>query len=198
MSYILDALKKSETERSRGAAPSLIGAVPTAPRHGRIVALLAAALFVNAVLAGGWLFWPRAETPAATAQAAADAPAARPAREHATEPALPVVATEPARLADAAIVEPAPARTIDAAPATPVGLDSLRPDELRAFDGLDFSAHVFADDATLRAVTLNGRRFKEGDALSSTLLLQHITEDGVVIRYGERLVELPVLQDWRI
>ena len=60
-----------------------------------------------------------------------------------------------------------------------------------------FSTHVYADDPTLRAVTLDGRRFVEGDTISAGVQLKEITETGVVLDIDGRSVAMDVLQDWR-
>src|SRR5262245_53203067 len=60
MSYILDALKKSELERNRKAAPSLIGTAPQMPHARTKIAIgVTIALLANALLLGAWWFWPR-------------------------------------------------------------------------------------------------------------------------------------------
>ena len=59
MSYILDALKKSEAERSRGVVPTLLTPPQTTFRSSIIGWGLMAALIVNAGLFAAWLYWPR-------------------------------------------------------------------------------------------------------------------------------------------
>jgi general secretion pathway protein B len=62
---------------------------------------------------------------------------------------------------------------------------------------LTISTHVYADDAGMRAVTLNGRRLVEGDTVSTGVRLKEITETGVILDVNGRDVALEVLQDWR-
>ena len=50
MSYILDALKKSEAERSRGVVPTLLTPPQTSFRSGTVGWLVIAALIINAGL----------------------------------------------------------------------------------------------------------------------------------------------------
>jgi general secretion pathway protein B len=216
MSYILDALKKSELERTRNAAPSLIATAPVPTRtRARVLITIAAALFANAVIFGVWWLWPKtvSNTPAAemTVTTGADAPASIVAETTPTTPAPEAAASLPATVAPprvptvqpppvasipppAAKAKPTPAPRVD----KPIPFNALSPDEQHAFDGLTFSTHLFADDPSFRAVTVNGRQYKEGDTLANGLLLSEITEEGVVIESRGKRVELSILQDWRL
>jgi general secretion pathway protein B len=127
MSFILDALKKSEIERQRQSAPGLIDARPS-PRRSRMplwVAILCILLGVN-LLALTYVVVRKSAAPAPAVrpadapQAAAAAPEARPfspldgAPEYAPE--IPVAPTAVAPMAatptpDAAPPEPRPARS---------------------------------------------------------------------------------------
>ena len=138
MSFILDALKKSEIERQRQSAPGLIDARPS-PRRSRMplwVAILCILLGVN-LLALTYVVVRKSAAPAPASRpadappAAAAAPEARPfspldgAPEYAPEiPVAPTAATPtPATpTPDAAPPEPRPART---APAGDTGADAL-------------------------------------------------------------------------
>jgi general secretion pathway protein B len=136
MSFILDALKKSEIERQRQSAPGLIDARPT-PRRSRMplwVAILCSLLGVN-LLALTYVVVRKSTAPAPTPapasrpaeapQAAAAAPSARPfspldgAPEYAPE--IPVAPTAGTPTPDAAPPEPRPART---APPGDAGADT--------------------------------------------------------------------------
>ena len=204
MSYILDALKKSELERTRNAAPSLIGTAPVPSRaRARVLIIAAVALLANAAIFGTWWLWqgdttqpqtkaverPGVASDVAPASAAPQpvTPAVVPANE---QPSTAVASTAPAPTA----MSPPPVQPV----AKPVPFNALSSDEQHAFDGLTFSTHLFADDPAFRAVTINGRQYKEGDALTNGLVLSEITEEGVVIGYAGKRVELPILQDWRL
>lgn len=102
MSYILDALRKSETERRQGRVPDLGQQVQMIHKPKKksvpvLVWVVAIALVLNAVLLA-WLFWPRvsdtaAQEPASTsAETVASVPRVNPA-EPAPEPVKP--ASEP-------------------------------------------------------------------------------------------------------
>ena len=200
MSYILDALKKTEAENDPDVRTSL--AIDRGDQRRQRIAqgYVTAALVINAVILL-WLFVPRDSSteaelttapPAAVPQASAvrQAPAAQQA------PA--------ARQAPAAQKEPAvlPTETVQVAqivPATPLrrlALAALPAAARREFPQLEFSTHVYADDPALRAVVVNGQRLTEGNSLG-TLYLNEITENGVVFATGDYLVDIAVLDDWQ-
>lgn len=170
MSYILDALKKSEQDQARRRTPDIHSAHDTpvarrAPRRDKLGKMSLPLVAANVVLAGAlvtmWLFSPSFER---------TVPRDTPALAFATEPAAET---------------PAPVRTAPAfSPASP------RP------QSLTFSTHIYASDPSFRTVTINGTRLTEGDRIDESLLLLEITREGVVFeRNGER-VEVAVLNDW--
>jgi general secretion pathway protein B len=123
MSFILEALRKSEAERRRGQTPDLLTeAVPVAPaarastsNRGRIVAIVAASLIALLLLV--WVLRPTA--PAQSATASAPAPSSTKSTTAAVAvPALPAPASlspPPTRVAAAPAVQkpkPAPAVVI--------------------------------------------------------------------------------------
>tara|TARA_Y100001934_G_scaffold283595_1_gene404588 strand:+ start:221 stop:451 length:231 start_codon:yes stop_codon:yes gene_type:complete len=75
-------------------------------------------------------------------------------------------------------------------------ITSLPSDAKARFPGLTFSTHVFAEDASLRAVVVNGTRLTEGDAFSG-IRMEQITETGVVVAFESYLVEIPVIAQWQ-
>ena len=84
----------------------------------------------------------------------------------------------------------APAQT-----AEPIPVSSLPSSQRARFPELSFSTHIYADDADLRAIVVNGTRLEEGDRLGN-LSLSEITEDGAVFRFEGRLVQVSVLDGW--
>jgi general secretion pathway protein B len=193
VSYILDALKKSEAERSRGAVPTLLTPPQTSFRSGIIGWGVIVALIVNAGLFAAWLYWPRnASSPVVGAPA---------------QVATPTVASSSA---------PAPAKTTwrDAAPppleypvsvpppiAAPTPSPRTSPEIDAASDtgaaDVSFSTHVYATDPSMRAVTMNGKRFVEGDTIRPGVRIREITETGVILDVNGRPIPVDVLQDWR-
>ena len=48
---------------------------------------------------------------------------------------------------------------------------------------LKFSGHVYSPEPSLRLIMINERVVREGDPISTDLLLDEIYQDGVVIRH---------------
>ena len=61
----------------------------------------------------------------------------------------------------------------------------------------EFSTHVYASDPSKRAVTMNGKRYMEGDTLDPNVRIKEITETGVLLDVYGQTVAVDVLQDWR-
>ena len=61
---------------------------------------------------------------------------------------------------------------------------------------LTFTSHVFADDPSLRSVMIDGRVFREGDSPQPGVTLVSITSTGVVLRYRGREMAYNVLEQW--
>jgi hypothetical protein len=195
MSYILDALKKSEAERTRDTGPTLLSTPQHAPRGRRAVTtVLIAVLGLNAVIVAAWLLAPRftgSPSPAPVAIATRqDRPEPVPVIAPASEPTPQVLPAQVSLPSVEARPAPSPTRQPEAAPKPRV----ISPPSPPTFE---ISTHVYADDAEFRAITVDGKRLTEGDRLANGWTLAMITETGVVMeRNGERVV-MDVLQDWR-
>lgn len=119
MSFILDALRKSEHERQRQTGPALVEVAVAAPkpRPNRWASAAIALLLVNLVAIGVLLLMKARDEPAAAVQVAAENPAAVPPAA-AAGPA----AAAPAPAAQASVTQALPEPTVMApsAPAAPV------------------------------------------------------------------------------
>lgn len=214
MSYILEALKKSEQERHIGHVPDLTVTQEPAPaaRSARWPWLLVAALLLNAVIVGlvVWKPW-QAPTPVATtdgppppvAEASPPLPTGRVATEAAVEgpaPAAPPpaalapeasIALEPAGPAPAAPQPEEPATAAELSPAdwraaTPRWRD-LPAEERSRLPVPRLDVHVFAQEPSRRFVLVNLKKYQEGDRLDQGVTLDAILADGVVLSYqGQR------------
>jgi general secretion pathway protein B len=106
MSFILDALKKSESDRQRQSGPALfeVKVTPPKPRFPYWALALAALLVINIVV-GAWVYLRRpAVEPAPATQTAA--PTAPTAAASAAPPALPPPAAAPAAAGATAVLPP--------------------------------------------------------------------------------------------
>jgi general secretion pathway protein B len=217
MSFILDALKKSEIERQRQSMPGLMDA-PAAARRSRLplwAVLLGALLTINILVLAVML--ARNSAPAAVPVAVAakhpDAAASAPAKsavvpEHFSPldsapvyaPEIPVpAAEEPAsarsfaqRSAPHPLRKPDPV-LVDEAPADN---DELLPSisevnltGAQALPELHLDVHVYATKPSDRFVYINMRKYHEGNTLQEGPVLERIRRDGVVLDYqGLRFV----------
>lgn len=220
MSFILDALKKSETERQRHDAPG-ISDVPLAPSSNAapkwlwVVAILLAG---NLVAITFILLWPErgpaeAGVDRQPSQVAAE-PAARP-----TPPAAPAAAREPApqeqppaQEQPAAQERPAPPRSTVTRPATATSVATPPPatapatatvttglptfNEVRAngtlsLPDLHLDIHVYSDQPSGRFVFINMKKYEESSRLAEGPSVREITPDGVVLEHTGTRFLLP-------
>jgi general secretion pathway protein B len=204
MSYILEALKKSEAERNRhNAAMRLVNEpMPLRPQSLWPKAL-AAALVLNAAAFASWWYWqdvrPRDDVALSQPVPAATAPLQQPAE--AAEPAP--WQQQPTAPQTAAVAEPAPA--MSAAPPAPAAADaevlrfqSLPMSERASFPQMEFSTHLYASDPDMRRVVINGQRAQEGDTVAGGVYIERITETGVIVLFRGRRIALDVIRDWRL
>lgn len=194
MSLILEALKKSDQERRRERAPDLqsihrpLPGHRVAPRRGPWL-LGSALLVVNLAALGLW--WYLQKPPAAALPVPAPAVAeATPAPAVAAPPADPVSAPVTA----SPVPEPAP---VPAPRRPPIRELWELPDPVRhALPAMTFSFHVYSENPERRTIIINERRMREGDQVGEGVLLEEITEDGVILALEDHRVHIPVLSDW--
>jgi general secretion pathway protein B len=206
MSFILDALKKSEIERQRQSMPGLMDA-PTSLRRGRLPAW--------AIILGCLLALNIAVLIVILVHNSGPSIASTPAR-HDTSPAdlkPPAVEEHFSPLSEAPVYAPeipvAPAETIAphviaqrAAPHAlrrpdPVLIDgeATENDEVlpsineinltgdQALPELHLDVHVYATTPADRFVFINMRKYREGNTLQEGPVLERIRRDGVVLNY---------------
>ena len=212
MSYILDALKKSDRERPRDGAALPLHEVPAfrvRPRGARKGGIIAAVvlLALTAGVAGAWIARSVGEArqqaigttaaivipvvPAAAevgAQADASLKADSAARDSTVMSQPPVDNVAIAATGESALSSSAPGASV-----TREGLLELwqlTEAEQRYLQGLDVSFHVHSNDPAQRAVIINGLRAKEGQSLGEDLRLAEIVPDGIVLEFQGQFVHL--------
>lgn len=220
MSFILDALKKSENDRQEKRAPD-ISDVPTAQAQTRtspivwylvgflslvVIALLAVLLKPAAgpaPIVSTALPLPASRAPDTSPPPPAAAPRARPAAaprtsRPATQPAARPQQSAPATTARAPAPTPAPAPAPAPEPVSdPVQEESLLTfNDLRATGSLDLpdlhiDLHVFSDTPDDRFVFINMNRYGENAVLSEGPRLKQITPEGVMLEYVGTTFLLP-------
>lgn len=206
MSFILDALKKSENSRLRQDHPAIFDAQAAAvrrqglPRWGiALMVLLGLNLLILA-----YALWRPSEPPAAvptvqpestTASAAAHTAAApaqsRPAQ---SRPALsaPALAAPPSAAPTRSMAAPPSDVRRSTPPAFPVSSEESptlpsRDDLLAAGAAIpeaNLNMHVYDASPTLRFVLLNGQRLREGEVSREGLRVEQILPEGVLLSAG--------------
>ena len=191
MSFILEALRKSEEDRRRQehAEPDLTEPprLPGSRKSSKALLLLALALLINAGVLAAWLMRPgpgpggEALTlpeplPPERAPFLLPEPAVnvQPAEPRAAPPAQPVWSTRPVR-----------------------SLGSLPTAERRRFDALNISTHIYAEDPAFREVSINGRVYREGGRIDGMTLVT-ITESGIELGVGNEVIAIDLQDQWDI
>ena len=219
MSFILDALRKSEIERQRQSGPSM-AEFPVARDDRRLpIALVVIGLLLAVNIAVVVYFMLR-DTGAPAAVTASAEPAAAPGppppvAASAPQPS-PAVASplESQLLAGEEVLEPpavyyeAPATQAPGAPDptllpeagagtaygnAPSGDDFPVVAAATGLPELSVDLHVFTVDPAKRAVFINGRRYTQGARIAEGPMIEEITADGVLLSYRGRRFVLPRL-----
>ncbi len=220
MSYILEALKKSEQERGHGDSPTVQTIHSSSLQYQTQKKtlwpyLLIIAILINALVL---LYIFRSDEEKTTVpQVATVKP------ELVQDSPVDRVLPEPAKTTQAASsVEPKPAvkpveqAAITTPPntetATPVQTRSTHPitektildiyelpaDIQAAVPELQFSAHVYSSNPHQRSVVINGNFMEQGDRLTRQLTLDEITPDGVILEYDGIYIRSSILSQWDV
>lgn len=217
MSFILEALKKSDQKRQDGTVPRLETVHRSVSDSGAqrlkwlLVLLLVLSLNASVLL---WLFGPWqqqklaaqdrrkvpavAETPATVSQPPVDGPKTAPVEERRSVslPADPVPAVREVR------TPPAVAQTAETKPVAPASdmgrqkpiypLVDLPLAVRREIPELHMSLHAFnRDSAAASLIRVNGKIMREGDQLAGKFLLAKITAEGAVFRFQDYMFLVP-------
>lgn len=214
MSFILDALKKSENDRQQQATTEFatIPSAASAPAAPRWIWVLIGLLVVNIAIVAVAMLRPDARPTATVTQPAVEAPLTRaPAAATASSdessfaeristanverPSASRAATpEPVRAAP----EPSPVERAQSGPQPMVDagsslalptLNDIRLNDGVALPDLHLDIHVYSAAATERFVFINMQKHQEGSVLDSGPRVDEITPDGVILDYrGTRFV----------
>ncbi|HEX7719561.1 MAG TPA: general secretion pathway protein GspB [Woeseiaceae bacterium] len=218
MSFILDALKKSDAERQRKSTPGFAD-IPVAgdrKRPQRWVWIVGALLAVNLVVLIAVLIRPQeraaevlTEPSVARTDSSVTTPADRSfsdyvaeAKKSRPEPARattapPRQAVVPSEAAPATTT--APTTTPAAARQSPVSsiaedystFNSLRADGTLQLPDLHLDIHVYSDQANDRFVFINMKKYKEQATLTEGPAVKEITPNGVILEHAGTAFLLP-------
>ena len=195
MSYILEALRRSQAERERGQVPGLnaqaapAGDLPADEPRSRPALWLGIGLGAGAVLAlvAWWALRPAPAPAPVVSMPAAPAVAPAPA------PALPVVVSAPPAPAPAAPAASAPPPPVASAPAarTPT-LAELSAEQRRELPPLVMGGSIWSENALSRFVIVNGQVVREGEAAAPGVTVERIAPKSVTMKWRELRFELPL------
>ena len=201
MSFILDALRKSDAQRRRGVAPALLTpqAPPVTLERSRILSygLFAAALVAVGIGIGTLRPWHAEQSAAATQAATAESrePGATaaaslplPRQQEAARRSAPSVSKQKspagAQFASAPAVAATSVRPSDVARAPKVAAFAELPASIQQeIPSLQISAHAYSPIPKDRLIGINDRVLREGEHAAPGLLLEQITPDGMILSY---------------
>ncbi len=208
MSYILEALKKSEQQRGSDSTPTVqtihsASLQYTQQKKPLWPYVLAAVITLN-VIALIVFFAPPRTSDKPVPQ---DPPAATPAAFDAQRGAV-VTATTPTPATVPGNTATTPQGAAAAGTTTPqqnpepgafvVDLRDLPLHIQRQIPDMVFSAHVYSRNPAQRSVVINGDFMEQGDMLNARLRLEEITADGVIFDYAGTRFRSSVLTQWKI
>lgn len=212
MSYILEALKKSDQKRRQGDVPDLqtihvpLNVETQASRwpYIVIVVLLMGIVFMLGLMKP----WQSSIAPSAT-------PVNQASVKRESEQLAPVVVqaetsttetdTQAVRIEQVETQEPVVEKIIQpSAVIQPVEIDQASIPHLedlpklvqKAIPNMSFAGHVYSSNPLQRSVIINGSAMAEGDRIIDGLRIEQITSRGVIFDYQAQLFRIDILQDW--
>ena len=209
MSFILDAIKKSESERQRSRQPDVhslqdsVPAIKSEPSRSNRLFLLIIAVVI--IVAATWWLWLQVA----------------PQLSSKLSPRLVEMlqGSQAVQGNQASAVEASASTSKALSPASPISnkvdnLNRYSPDDAvppnsqikelwqlpadyqSTIPTLEFSFHVFSNDPAERMIIINGRRMREGQMVSRGLTLRVITETGVILHSGDQFFHVDVIEKW--
>ena len=193
MSYILDALRKSDQLRRRGAAPTLLTLQPSAVVHKKRPGLLAYGLLAVVLVGAGVVIgflrpWQTEQAaPAVTAKAPQPAPVPRPEPPANAKPQTDGAQQASNAAAPGSAVIP-PERRVDIAAADAAGETVISMEQLplairQGLPAMTISVHAYSGNPRNRMIGIGSKVLREGDAVAPGLQLEEITPDGMIFGY---------------
>ena len=194
MSYILDALRKSDQQRRSKAAPTLLTLQPSAVVRKRPAYLtygLLAVILIGGGVVIGWLH-PWQPEPAAVKQVESKPIESKPGPP---VPAASEIASRakpdgvlPEARTPASNTAPSPERRVDIAAAdaageTVVEMEKLPTSLREEVSKITVSVHAYSNTPEKRLVGIGRRILHEGDYVMPGLKLEEITPNGMILGY---------------
>ena len=205
MSFILDAIKKSEAERKKSQQTDIYSLQdqditrPSVHTHRSSWLLLFFALVI--LVLTGWYLWPpllnyisefgTAHKDVSASVVAEDALDQKESLTSVIENASTAITSTADELMPAYSINDSlpPNHQIKELWEQPVSFQNQLPT-------LDFAFHVYSEVAEQRTIIINDRRLTEGQMIARGLKLHTITESGVILFYQDRFFHVDVVTQW--
>ncbi len=213
MSYILDALKKSERDRTlvRGIGFGDAGRRLSADADWLLWLIAGIALVAVAAVAVTFSLRGRTATPASVVSASAASTVSDPVAKvpavadtsatvgeelKAMQANKSAAATNPVTQAPPALMDIAPVPVARVASLTPpMGeakfLLAMSPDFQRSVPAMEVNIHVYTPDESQRILYINNRQYRRNDEIPGGVVVEEIVADGVVLQYQGQRFKLP-------
>ena len=221
MSYILDALKKSDQERKRGDVPGLQTVhIPMATEQATPWLLYAALVLLFLLLAfvTGMMVSGKSQVSSGEPAISENKPVEalqpvdivsdniRPVEKNVPE----TIKTQEKAITVAQTAKPK-ANSVKAAtprrsvPVADVSVQDLieipylheLPDyQQQSIPEMSFAGHVYSSSPSNRSIIINNHAMSEGDSIMEGLNVEQITSNGVVFSFQGELFKMDILQDW--
>ncbi len=209
MSFILDALKKSESERQRKGTPGIADVPQSAARSSgtRWAWIIGILLTVNLAVLGGLMLRPES-VPTRTQESPATDRPPRPEVAPTTEKFAEIVADVKSRQPVSAVESGDALHTENPPQSSGTGLPNAAAAKATVVDGLPnfnelrangslqladlhLDIHVYSATPSERFVFINMSRYKEYATLTEGPEIREITSDGVILEHLGTLFLLP-------
>jgi general secretion pathway protein B len=219
MSYILEALKKSEQERGHGAAPGIQTVHSSslnyqAAKRSIWPWILICVVALNLAVLLYFVFYKQQPSPAGALLPAQEVTATENSqgKTEIAETIAPAVIPAPAAVIEAppaakpaGVAQPATEQRAPQAPtrnsSAPLAMQAVDvmqlPDSIRQqIPHMNFSAHVYSSNPLQRSVVINGRFMEEGERMNEDFILREITTTGVIMDFRGYLFHTSVITGW--
>ena len=221
MSYILDALKKSEHERQQNQAPTVhsiyAGVRPSGGQSQTSWLLIALLVLIISGLAVSGFWWYSTNQHSLAPASSSDAAITKAGAENKADSIAPDTKTVLEKKIDTeskASVENKVAELkkvenskglVTVEPIVDEGEQELLPvmqlaelpDTVRSsLPSMSYSFHVYSSDKNKCTIIINNRRYREGEVIGSGWLLDSITETGIVVRKQRYRAAIQVVDTW--
>lgn len=219
MSFILDAIKKSEHARKQAKEPDVFSLQNQDQSRSfedkgrnRLLLFLTSIIFVAVI---GWWLWPKLATQLSDLGYLSTPGSLNTSGDKSTEKGLKstfnkvISSVRPEREKGKVNLATAPEAEVAEKEDFIYNDESVLPprhlikelwelpaDYQSTIPNMEFSFHVFSKNPAKRTIIINGRRLREGQMIASNLKLRVITSTGIILFYKDRFFHVDVVEKW--